>query len=165
MNWDICKRGKISDKCIWTYKCAKFQPERKKWKIFHFGEKFSTSKKKNSSKITWIGTFARGGKFSTFGGKFSTLVKFVFWHQDLRVCQVSARMEEVENFPLWWKIFHLKKKIFQNYMNWNILRRGKFSDKSENFPLFRFLPKFRNCTHPGLKVCQVSAKLKNLFFR
>ena len=40
----------------------------KKWKFFHFGKKFSTSKKfqKKYSKITWIGTFCRGGKFSTF---------------------------------------------------------------------------------------------------
>ena len=46
---------------IRAYNCTKFQLEWRKWKIFHFGENFSTSK--FSSKITWIGTFARGEKF------------------------------------------------------------------------------------------------------
>ena len=83
-------------------------------------------KKKFYSKIKWIGTFGRGGKFSTFGGTFFTLVEICFWHPDLRVCQILAQIEEVENFPLWWKIFHFqKKKLFQNHMNWNILQRWK----------------------------------------
>ena len=107
--------------------------------------------------------------FSTFGGKFSTSVKFCFWNPDLRVCQISAQIKEVDNFPLWWKIFHFqkvpkKKFLFQNHMNWNILHRWLFSDKSENFPLSRFWPKFRNFIVLAPQMCQVSAKLKRLLF-
>ena len=83
------------------------------WKIFHFQK---SAKKKFFCRIAWIGTFCRGRKFSTFGGKISTLVKFYFRHLDLRVCQISSPMEKigifstlVENFPL---SKSCKKKIF-----------------------------------------------------
>ena len=115
------------------------------------------SKKKNFySKITWIGTFCRGGNFSTFGGKFSTLAKFCFRVLDLRVCQIWAQRCKVENFPLWWKIFHFqkvakkKKFLFQIHMNWVILHRKVFSEKSENFPLFPKTRKFRKFILSGL---------------
>ena len=96
--------------------------------------------KKNYSKITWIGTFCRGGKFSTFGGKFSTLVKFYFRHLDLCVCKFNSKWRK-------WKFFHFggkfftfknlqKKKNLQNCMNWNILQRGLFHEKSQIFTLF-----------------------------
>ena len=133
----------------------------KKWKFFHFGKKFSTSKKfsrkKNFySKITWIGTFCRGGNFSTFGGKISTLAKFCFRVLDLSVCHFWAQICKVEIFPLWWKIFHFqkvakkKKFLFQNHMNWVILHRKVFSEKSENFPLFPKTRKFRKFISSGL---------------
>ena len=81
-----------------------------KLKIFHFRWKFSTSKKMFFySKITWIGTFSRGGNFSTFGRKFSTLVNFFFRQLDPLVCQIWAQRCKVEIFPLWWKIFHFRK--------------------------------------------------------
>ena len=49
-------------------------------------------------------------------------------------------------------------------MNWNILQRELFSEKSEIFPLFRFFRKFRKFIYSGLQLCQVSAKSKKLFF-
>ena len=92
--------------------------------------KFSTSKKIFYSKITWIGTFCRGGKFSIFIGKISTLVKIfsLFW---------TSKRAKIQSKWRNWKIFHFggknlpfqkstKKKIFlQNCMNWNILQRSK----------------------------------------
>ena len=99
------------------------------WKILHFQK--SAKKKKFFCRIAWIGTFCRGRKISTFGGKFSTLVKFYFQHLDLRVCQISSPIEKLEFFPLLWKIFHLqkcapkKKKFLQNCINWKILQRWK----------------------------------------
>ena len=121
----------------------------KKWKFFHFGKKFSTSKKfsrkKNFySKITWIGTFCRGGNFSTFGGKISTLAKFCFRVLDLSVCHFWAQICKVEIFPLS-NFFFL-----QNCKNWVILHRKVFSEKSEIFPLFPLTRKFRKFIYPGL---------------
>ena len=49
-----------------------------------------------------------------------------FIYPGLEMCEVSARMEKVENFPIWKN----RKIFFQNLMNWNIFRKGKFSDKS-----------------------------------
>ena len=66
-------------------------------------------KKKYYSKIKWIGTVCRGGNFSSFGGKVSTLEKFYFRFLDPRVCQIWAQICKVEIFPLWWKIFHFQK--------------------------------------------------------
>ena len=154
---------------FWTSKRAQIQSKWRNWKIFHFSGKFSTSKnlqKKNFfCRIAWIGTFCRGRKFSTFGGKFSTLVKFYFRHLDLRVCQISSPKEKLEFFPLWWKIFHLqkcapKKNFFlQNCMNWNILQRELFSEKSEIFPLFPKTRKFGKFIYSGLQLDKVSAKI------
>ena len=99
-------------------------------------------KKKFFCRIAWIGTFCRGRKISTFGGKFSTLVKFYFQHLDLRVCQISSPIEKLEFFPLLWKIFHLqkcapKKKIF--FAELHELEHSaevdNFSILVENFPL------------------------------
>ena len=96
-------------------------------------------------------------------------MKFYFRHLDLRVCQISSPMEKLEFFPLWWKIFHFQKLanknfVMQNCMNWNILQRELFSEKSEIFPLFRFFRKFRKFIFLGLQVCQLSAKSKKLFW-
>ena len=100
-------------------------------------------KKKNFfCRIAWIGTFCRGRKFSTFGGKFSTLVKFYFRHLDLRVCQISSPKEKLEFFPLWWKIFHLqkcapkKKKFFAELHELEHSAEGTFFRKIGNFSTF-----------------------------
>ena len=111
----------------------------KKWKFFHFGKKFSTSKKfsrkKNFySKITWIGTFCRGGNFSTFGGKISTLAKFCFRVLDLSVCHFWAQICKVEIFPLWWKIFHFQK-VAKKKNFFAELHELEHSAEVENFPL------------------------------
>ena len=105
------------------------------------------SKKKNFySKITWIGTFCRGGNFSTFGGKFSTLAKFCFRVLDLRVCQIWAQRCKVENFPLWWKIFHFQKvakKKFYSKITWiGSFCIEKFFPKNRKF--FHFFQKLEN---------------------
>ena len=91
------------------------------WKVFHFGGFFcfasdatyvpslipngesgalstfvknSPVQKKYSSKIKWMGTFSRVGKYFHIGKK-------KILHRDLHVCQVSVRIEKVEeNFPL-----------------------------------------------------------------
>ena len=91
----------------------------------------------------------RGGKFSHFGGKCSTLVKFYFRYLDLRVCQISSPIEKLEIFPLWWKIFHFqksaKKKIF--FAELHELEHsavGTFFRKIGNFstfPIFSKIPK------------------------
>ena len=116
----------------------------------------SCKKKNFFCRIAWIGTFCRGRKFSTFGGKISTLVKFYFRHLDLHVCQISSPMEKfgifstlVENFPLS-KTCKKKKILFQNHMNWVILHRKVFSEKSEIFPLFPKTRKFCKFIYSGL---------------
>ena len=145
---------------FWTSKRAQIQSKWRNWKFFHFGGKFSTfknlQKKKFFCRIAWIGTFCRGRKFSTFGGKISTLVKFCFRHLDLRVCQISSPMDKiglfstlVENFPLW-KICKKKTFFLQNCMNWVILHRKVFSEKSEIFPLFPKTRKFCKFIYSGL---------------
>ena len=67
-------------------------------------------------------------------------------------------MEKVENFPT------SKNQLifFQNLMNWNICSRGKFSGKSENFPLFQFFRKLQNFIYPGPEVCQFSDRLEKV---
>ena len=63
----------------------------------------------------------------------------------------------VGNFPLS-KI--CKKKIFlQNCMNWNILQRELFSEKSEIFPLFPKTRKFGKFIYSGLQLNKVSAEI------
>ena len=131
----------------------------KKWKFFHFGKKFSTSKKLKKNKIFIpksheLEHSAEVEIFPLFGGKFSTLAKIDFRHLDLHVWLMWTQMREVENFPLWWKIFHFqkikKKKLFQNNMNWVILHRKVFSEKSEIFPLFPKTRKFCKFIYSGL---------------
>merc|ERR1711872_450414 len=53
----------------------------------------------------------------------------------LKMCEVSDRMEKEKNFPIW-----KNRKIFFQFflMNWIICSRGKFSGKSEIFPLSNF---------------------------
>ena len=64
----------------------------------------------------------------------------------VEMCEVSAWMEKVDNFPIWKN----QKIFFQNLMNWNIYSWGNFFDKSEKFSLFQLFPKIRNFILPGL---------------
>ena len=135
MNWKIFGSWKFSNKSenfplsnfsenfeisfIRDCKCANFQTALRRWTFFN--------------KITWIRTFAEGEDFFDKSGNF-------------QLYQLWAKMEKVENFPIWknWKI------IFQNLMDWIICNRENFSDKSENFPLFQLYQKYRNYFHLGL---------------
>ena len=76
---------------------------------------------------------------------------------DLRVCKIWAQSGKVDFKKL------QKKKLFQNHMNWVILHRKVFSEKSEIFPLFPLTKKFRKFLYPGLKLCKVS--VKNIFWK
>ena len=69
-----------------------------------------------------------------------------FIYPGLEMCEVSARMEKVENFP----IGKNREIFFENLMNWNICSRGKFSDKSEIFSTFQTLSKIQKKIHLGL---------------
>ena len=62
----------------------------------------------------------------------------------------------MKNFPIWKN----RQISFQNLMNWNICCRGKFSGKSENYPLFHFFWKFWNITYPSLIVCKFSDRME-----
>ena len=130
--------------------------------------KFSTSKKKIlfQNHMNW--DILQSWKIFYFYWKISTLVKIfsLFW---------TSKRAQIQSKWRNWKIFHFggkfstsknlqKKKFFlQNCMNWNILQRELFSEKSEIFPLFRFFRKFRKFIFLGLQVCQVSGKSKKLF--
>ena len=73
----------------------------------------------------------------------------------LRLPNLSPKMQSgkfstlVENFPLS-KSCKKKNFLFQNHMNWVILHRKVFSEKSENFPLFPKTRKFRKFISSGL---------------
>ena len=103
------------------------------------------STKKFYSRITWLGTFCRGGKFSTFGGKFSTLVKFVFRHLDLRVSQFASQMEDVENFPPKVENFPLQKNFLEKKIFIPKSHELEHSAEVEIFPLLvEKFPLWRN---------------------
>ena len=91
---------------------------------------------------------ASGFWLSAFGFWLSAFVfrLSAFGWPGILMCEVSAWMEKVENFPIWKN----RKIFFQTLMNWDICSIGKFSDKLENFPLFPLFRKFRNFIHPGL---------------
>ena len=101
----------------------------------------SCKKKNFFCRIAWIGTFCRGRKFSTFGGKLSTLVKFYFRHLDLRVCQISSPMDKIGIFSTLVEKFALSK-IKKKTFFLQLFESGKFSTKVENFPLCIFGLKF-----------------------
>ena len=125
-------------------------------------------KKKNFCRIAWIGTFCRGRKFSTFGGKISTLVKFYFRHLDLRVCQISSPMEKLEFFPLWWKIFHFqklaKKNFFAELHELEHSAEGTFFRKIGNFSTFPIFPKIPKIYIFGPTTVPSFSKIKETFF-
>ena len=83
-----------------------------------------------------------------------------------RLPNLSPKMQSgkfstlVENFPLS-KSCKKKKFLFQIHMNWVILHRKVFSEKSENFPLFPKTRKFGKFIYSGLQLDKVSAK--NIF--
>ena len=74
----------------------------------------------------------------------------------VKMCEVSARMEQVDNFPIWKN----RKIFYQNLTNWNICIWDKFFDKSENFPLFQLFRKFGNMILPGQEVCQFTQRME-----
>ena len=82
-----------------------------------------------------------------------------------RLPNLSPKMQSgkfstlVENFPL--SKSCKKKFLFQNHMNWVILHRKVFSEKSEIFPLFPKTRKFCKFIYSGLQLDKVSAK--NIF--
>ena len=136
----------------------KFSPNEEIGKFSTLVENFplpKICKKKNFfCRIAWIGTFCRGRKFSTFGGKFSTLAKFYFRVLDLRVCQIWAQRCKVEIFPLWWKIFHFqkvaKKKNFYSKITWiGSFCIEKFFPK--NRKIFHFFQKLENSANLFLR--------------
>ena len=128
-------------------------------------ENFPLPKKNFYSKITWIGTFCRVGKFSIFIGKTSTLVKIfsLFW---------TSKRAQIQSKWRNWKIFHfsgkfstsknLQKKIFFCRIAWigTFCRGRKFSTFGGKFStLVKFY--FR---HLDLRVCQISSPKEKLEF-
>ena len=101
MNWNIPQRwkffhfqwknfhfGEILFSGPGPQRLPLLSPNMQSGKFSTFVENFPLSKsckKKFFCRIARIGTFCRGRKFFTFGGKFSILVKFYFRLLDLRV--------------------------------------------------------------------------------
>ena len=129
------------------------------WKFghsFHFGGKFSTSKNFQIKKLfqnhmNW--NILQRWKFFHFWWKIFHFDEILFSGSGpSSLPNLSPKTQSgnfstlVENFPL---SKSCKKKIFlfQNHMNWVILHRKVFSEKSEIFPLF---PKTRKFIYSGL---------------
>ena len=111
----------------------------KKWKFFHFGKKFSTSKKfsrkKNFySKITWIGTFCRGGNFSTLVENFPLSKSCKKKNFYSKITWIGSFCIE-KFFPKNRKFFHFFQKLensanlFIRAYSWTKFQRKIFSQK------------------------------------
>ena len=144
---------------IWTFSFAKLHPRRKMWKFFHFGGKFSTSK--NFQKKIFIPK-SHELEHSAEVEIFPLLVEnFPLWRNFVFGFWTFA-FAKFEPKDAKWKFFHFggkfstfkklqkKKFLFQNHMNWVILHRKVFSEKSEIFPLFRKTRKFCKFIYSGL---------------
>ena len=92
---------------------------------------------------------------------------FHFWWKNFHFGEIlfsASRPSRLPNFipnGKNWNFFHFggkfstfkklqKKKLFQNHMNWVILHRKVFSEKSEIFPLFPKTRKFGKFIYSGL---------------
>ena len=125
--------------------------------FIHIGGQFSISKKFQKKKIL----FQNHMNWNILQRwNIVHLGEIIFRHLDLRVCKIWAPYEGSGNFSTLVENFPLHKKDcfwLQNCMNWNILQRRLFSEKSENFPLFPKTRKFGKFIYSGLQLDKVSA--------